>query len=125
MKFRASAEDLAKGQIVAVGWHVVEITRGEEGQDGDGAGLFRVFAKVIGGREEDKGAVLRAQFSEKAQGMVKNFYEALSGAKFEPDKDYDLRDSTVKGKKMEWYVERGKYRGRDTNEVIDYRPIQT
>jgi len=124
MKFRATAEDLAKGQIVKVGWHPVEITRGEETTDGDGAGLFRVTAKIIGGDADDKGAVLRAQFSEKAQGMIKNFHEALTGAKFEPEKDYDYRDQQVRGKKMEWYVERGKYRGRDTNEVIDYRPMQ-
>lgn len=124
MKFRATAEDLAKGQIVSVGWHPVECTRGEETTDGEGAGLFRVTAKVIGGQEKDKGAVLRAQFSEKAQGMIRPFYEALTGQKFEPEKDYDMRDNHVKGKKMEWYVERGKYRGRDTNEVIDFRPIQ-
>lgn len=124
MKFRATAEDLAKGQIVSVGWQTVEITRGEETTDGEGAGLFRVTAKVIGGQDKDKGAVLRAQFSEKAQGMIRPFYEALTGQKFEPEKDYDLRDNHVKGKKMEWYVERGKYRGRDTNEVVDFRPIQ-
>lgn len=124
MKFRATAEDLAKGQIVSVGWHPVECTRGEETTDGEGAGLFRVTAKIIGGQEKDKGAVLRAQFSEKAQGMIRPFYEALTGQKFEPEKDYDMRDNHVKGKKMEWYVERGKYRGRDTNEVIDFRPIQ-
>lgn len=125
MKFRATAEDLAKGQIVSVGWQTVECLRGEETTDGDGAGLFRVTAKVIGGKDEDKGAILRAQFSEKAQGMIKNFHEALTGQKFEADKDYDYRDSQVRGKKMEWYVERGKYRGRDTNEIIDYRPIQS
>jgi len=124
MKFKATAEDLAKGQIVNVGWQVVEMYKLEEATDGDGAGLLKVFAKVIGGKEEDKGAVLRAQFSEKAQGMVKNFYEALTGQKFEADKEVDIREQHVRGKKMEWYIERGKYRGRDTNEVVDYRPIQ-
>jgi hypothetical protein len=124
MKFKATAEDLAKGQIVNVGWQVVEMYKLEEATDGDGAGLLKVFAKVIGGKEEDKGAVLRAQFSEKAQGMVKNFYEALTGTKFEADKEVDIREQHVRGKKMEWYIERGKYRGRDTNEVVDYRPIQ-
>ena len=124
MKFRATAEDLAKGKTVRVGWHPVECIRGEETTDGDGAGLLRVLGKIIGGDENDKGAILRAQFSEKAQGMVKPFYEALTGQKFEPEKDYDLRDSAIRGKKMEWYVERGKYRGRDTNEVVDFRPMQ-
>jgi len=125
MKFKATAEDLAKGQIVNVGWQVVEMYKLEEATDNDGAGLLKVFAKVIGGKPEDKGAVLRAQFSEKAQGMVKNFYEALTGQKFEADKEVDIRDNHVRGKKMEWYIERGKYRGRDTNEVVDYRPVQS
>lgn len=125
MKFKASAEDLAKGQIVSVGWAPVEMYKVEETTDGDGAGLLRVFARVIGGKDQDKGAVLRAQFSEKAQGMIKNFYESLTGQKFEADKEIDIRDNHVRGKKMEWYVERGKYRGRDTNEVVDYRPFQT
>jgi hypothetical protein len=124
MKFKATAEDLAKGQVVTPGWHVVECYKLEETTDGDGAGLMKVHAKVIGGKEEDKGAVLRAQFSEKAQGMVKNFYETVTGAKFEADKEVDIREQHVRGKKMEWYVERGKYRGRDTNEVVDYRPVQ-
>jgi hypothetical protein len=125
MKFKATAEDLAKGQIVNVGWQVVEMYKLEEATDNDGAGLLKVFAKVIGGKEEDKGAVLRAQFSEKAQGMIKNFYEALTGQPFVADKEVDVRESHVRGKKMEWYIERGKYRGRDTNEVVDYRPVQS
>jgi hypothetical protein len=124
MKFKATAEDLAKGQVVSPGWQVVEMYKLEETTDGDGAGLLKIHAKIIGGKDQDKGAVLRAQFSEKAQGMIKNFYEALYGAKFEPDKEYDVREQHVRGKKMEWYVERGKYRGRDTNEVVDYRPVQ-
>jgi len=125
VKFKATAEDLAKGQVVSPGWQVVEMYKLEETTDGDGAGLLKVHAKIIGGKEQDKGAVLRAQFSEKAQGMVKNFYEALTGAKFEADKEVDIREQHVRGKKMEWYVERGKYRGRDTNEIVDYRPLQT
>jgi hypothetical protein len=124
MKFKATAEDLAKGQVVTPGWQVVEMYKLEETTDGDGAGLLRVFGRVIGGKEEDKGAILRSQFSEKAQGMIKNFYESLTGQKFEADKEIDVREQHVRGKKMEWYVERGKYRGRDTNEVVDYRPIQ-
>lgn len=125
MKFKATAEDLAKGQVVTPGWQVVEMYKLEETTDGDGAGLLRVFGRVIGGQEKDKGAILRAQFSEKAQGMIKNFYEALTGQKFEADKEVDVREQHIRAKKMEWFVERGKYRGRDTNEVVDFRPIQT
>lgn len=123
MKFKASAEDLAKNQVVSPGWQLVEMYSLVEGTDGSGAGLLQVFARVIGGKAEDKNAVLKAQFSEKAQGMIKNFYESLTGQKFEADKEVDVRESHVKGKKMEWFVERGKYRGRDTNEVVDYRPF--
>lgn len=123
MRFRASVEDLKRGEVVSVGWHPVECTKAEELTDASGAGLLRIHAKVIGG--PDKDGALRAQFSEKAQGMIRPFIEALTGAKFEAEKDYDVKDSHVRGKKMEWYVERGKYRGRDTNEVVDYRPLQS
>lgn len=123
MKFKASAEDLAKGQVVSPGWQAVEMYRLVEGTDGEGAGLLQVFGKIIGGKDQDRGAILKAQFSEKAQGMIKNFYESLTGQKFEADKEVDVREQHVKGKKMEWFVERGKYRGRDTNEVVDFRPF--
>jgi hypothetical protein len=122
MKFRASVEDLKRGEVVGVGWHPVECVKAEELSDSDGAGLLRIHAKIIGGPNKD--GVLRAQFSEKAQGMIRPFVEALTGAKFEAEKDYDVKDQHVRGHKMEWYVERGKYRGRDTNEVVDYRPLQ-
>ena len=122
MKFRASVEDLKRGEVVSVGWHPVECQKAEELADASGAGLLRIHAKIIGG--PDKDGALRAQFSEKAQGMIRPFIEALTGQKFEAEKDYDVKDSHVRGKKMEWYVERGKYRGRDTNEVVDYRPLQ-
>jgi hypothetical protein len=125
MKFRATPEDLAKGQLVSPGWAPTELISAEDTTDKNGAGLCVVRGRIIGGKEEDKGAILRTNFSEKAPGFLKNFVEALApGTKFEANKDYDITTANVRGKKMEWYIERGSYNGRPTNNVVDYRPLQ-
>lgn len=126
MKFRATPEDLAKGQIVSPGWLPVQLLEVEETTaKTDNSGLAVVRARVIGGKDEDKGAILRTQFSEKAPGFIKNFVEALTGKKFEANTDYQITTANVKDKRMEWYVMRGEYQGRPTNNVMDYRPLSS
>ena len=128
MRFRVTPEELARQKIVTPGWHVVEITSAKEGQDkgksGVTGGLLTVEGKVIAGSEEDKGAILRAWFSEKAQGTVKPLVEAALRVPFKADTDYDLTERNLKGKRMEWFVERGSYNGKPSNNVVDMRPLE-
>lgn len=128
-RFTASADDLAKGRLVTPGWHTVEIVSVEDTEDKDNALLTVVLGRVIGGKEDEKGAILRTQFSEKAPAFCKNFVEALSTTdkpvKFEADRPYEINNQNFRGKKMEWYVERDTYKGRAKNNVADYRPLQS
>lgn len=122
-RFRATPEDLARGRIVRPGWHPVEITDVKDTTDKTNAALTVVHARTLT-KGEDEGAMLRTNFSEKAPGFVKNFVEA-KGVKFEANKDYEINNQNFRGTRMEWYVERDTYKGRPTNNVVDYRPLQS
>lgn len=129
MRFRTTPEELARQKIVTPGWHPVEIIEVKEGPDKGKSGvvgqLLTVKARVLpGGKADDVGAVLTCWFSEKAQGTIANFSQAITGEPFQANKDYDYGERNLKGKRMEWYVSRSSYNGKPSNQVDDQRAMQ-
>ena len=128
MRFKVTPEELARQKVITPGWHGVEIIDVKEGSDKGKSGvvgqLLTVKARVLpGGKEEDTGAVLTCWFSEKAQGTIANFATAITGEPFQANKDYEFTERNLKGKRMEWYVERGTFNGKPSNNVVDHRAM--
>jgi hypothetical protein len=127
-RFSVTADDLAKGKLVTPGWHPVEIidVRDEQDKTENPANLTKIQGRVIGGKDEDKGAILGTQFSEKAPAFVKDFVEAKYGkGSFKPDTPVDITNGNFRGFKMMWYVERDTWKGRPKNNVVGYKPLET
>ena len=119
MLFEFTEEDLAMGKLVEPGWHFVAVHKIIETSDKEGADLVKVQLKVKSG--EATGVILYTQFSEKGRGFAVPFLEALMGKKIEKG-DKVKFGPAMEGRELEVYVQRGEYKGRPKNEVIDYRP---
>lgn len=125
MRFQITAEDLAKGKLVTPGWMAVELLKAEDvtSKNENKVKGVKVTAKVIGGKEEDRGTTLYTQFWENAPGFSVNFLAAL-GIKVEAGKEYEINTNNIKGRKMDWFINRGDYKGKPQNNVDDYRPLE-
>lgn len=133
--FTPTAEGLAKGKLVdpAV-WYPVEVSKVEDLQSKtDGSDYTKVTLTIIDG--QFKGVNLFCNFSAKWQEAVVPFIAAVTGKTdipaFEKEivgQQIALNEKTFKGRKLEVYVTRGKYKDpktskeREQNSVDGYRP---
>jgi hypothetical protein len=121
MIFEFTEDDLAVGKLVEPGWNPVRVHKVILTEDKDGADLVKVQLKITSDGEF-KGVILYTQFSEKGRGFAVPFIEALTGKKVEKGDRVTWGDQMV-GRELEVYVQRGEYRGKPKNEIVDYRPI--
>ena len=123
MLFKFTEEDLAMGKLVEPGWWPTVVHKVTDTSDKEGADLCKIQLKIR--KEGDSnGVLLFTQFSEKGIGFARPFIEAITGKKLAKDDAVNITDKIV-GRELEVYVQRGEYKGRPKNEIVDYRPIES
>jgi len=112
-----SNEDILRSKIIPPGWYKLLVKSMSEEQAGtDGSDLF-VYKNIIQGGNYE-GVPLRFQISEKAMGFGIPYLVA-GGVDVKPGVAVDLNDNV--GKVIEGFVQRGEYKGKPTNELVDFR----
>lgn len=114
-RLNISNEDLLRGKILPPGRYHVHVKSLEEKTDKDNAGLY-VYKLIVEDHEKFNGVPLRFQVSEKAPGMATPLlvacgWKASAGV-------IELNDAV--NKHLDCFVQRGEYRGKPTNEVVDF-----
>lgn len=119
-----TADDLAKGDLIEPGWWPAEVSDYDEKPAKSDASTNCIFdIKVTDGPH--KGATIKRYLNEKGLEFNGDFWAAL-GLQKNAIGGYDLSTELFRtkiGSKFQIHVKRGKYEGRDTNEIDGYRPI--
>lgn len=119
--FKFTKDDINRGKLVNPGeWYPSEIISYERATAKDGSGLDKFKARIIDG--EFEGVPLYFQFSEKAPGFAIPFAEAILEQKVEEDTEFELSHALV-GRKIDIYVTRSLYNGKEQNNVANFRPL--
>ena len=118
-----SADDLKQGMVVQnPTWYCTEISSSVLGTDRNGAGLWKLTAKILNAGEY-QGVPIKWNYSEKAKGMSSRFLEAL-GLQIDVQRGARLNTDAAIGKRIEIYIAPREYEGRLVNDVKDARPCQ-
>jgi hypothetical protein len=123
MRWHITKEDVAKGRLVAPGWHPMEISGFEVKLAKNGASNnvildFRVLSS------EFAGASIRQYFNEKAAGAMTPLLLALGNKQSEDGSiGVELTKETLVGLKVKGFVVRKEYEGKPKNEIADYASI--
>ena len=109
-----------RSKIIPPGKYPLEcIECTEEAAGTDGSALYVYGFKIIDGPH--KGVYLRNQVSEKAEGMGYAMWEAM-GAKIAPGVSLD--PLSFKGKRCGGVVNRGEYKGKPQNQLVDFFKLE-
>lgn len=114
-------EDIKRGTLVDPGMYNVTIESFKEDKDKDGKPLYKYRYKIFGASKEDfESVTLFDQFSSKAMGFFKPFWEAVTGVPAVKGTPYDLEYPV--GKSIRVNVIRDVYEGKPNNKVSGYAP---
>lgn len=125
MKVKMTREDVNQGRLIPNGEYAGTITAAEDGESGAGNEMLIVDIQV-NGNPEYQGVIVRDWLGNWFRGAdkLRRFIESITGAKYDYDKQYDLSENSLKGKKLKFYNRQGADNtGRPCNTVEDYKPI--
>jgi len=121
------AEQVARGTLLQPGWYTIEIATVEDDVTKKGDKITNLTCKVLDGLDMDgksvTGVKLYANFMPDWPAFAIPFVNAL-GAKIGMEGKKGIKiDKDLVGRKLRAYVIRGEYKGKGTNEIADYRPL--
>ncbi len=130
MRVELTADDLAGGTLVDPGWYAIEcVSYEEKPAKSDRSTNYNMGWKVISGKNigaRTKKFIL----NEKAMVFGKNLYIALGAKEVEDPvtkkkslSSVEISKDTIFGKKVDGYIKRSTWEGRDSNEVVDFAPL--
>lgn len=130
MRVELTSDDLAAGELLDPGWYAVECVSYEEKPSaGDRSTNYFTGWRTIAGKGQ--GARTKKHIlNEKVMSFGKNLFIAL-GAKEVIDSvtkkkslsAIEFSKDTVFGKKVDAYIARSTWNGRDSNEIKDFAPL--
>jgi hypothetical protein len=128
--FDITAEDVARGTLLAPGWYIVEVKDVKDDVTKKGESCVKVTLTALDGKDdagEDAPSVpLYTQFMPMYPSFVINFLNALGANIGKTGKaNLEVSNATCQGKKLKVYVKRSEYNGQFKNEVADYRPLDS
>jgi len=116
-------EDLLRSKLLPPGWYdtytgkEIDVTSAGQNAKNPGSALY-VFKMKVETHPDLKDVPLRFQISEIAPGMA---IPLLKACGWQPKVDNPDLNACV-DKHIQAFVQRGSYNGRDTNEIVDFRP---
>jgi len=132
MRFTASPDDFLRGSLAEVGWHpaVIEdaeakLSKGgvnpQTGIEKEQVNMMVVKFKITAG--PSKGVTIFRNFPENFPTLMIDMLEKGFGTVIDKKKgfDADLTAEKLKGKTLDIHVIRGKWAGKDKNEIDGYR----
>lgn len=122
-RITVTPEDLKRSQILEPDWYPCEVVGYEYSRTKDEKSMNHIYTFKVVHPEDAAGVQLKVWFSEKALGMMREFYEAISGVKVDPKKGFTIDDPNAAVKKrVDVNVINGSYLGRTQNSVNGFRP---
>lgn len=121
MRIKVTKDELDKNfKLVEPGWYKGKITDVEtKAAKSDGSTNYIVKLAVIEG--DELGTKFQRYYSEKALGFFGPLFAAL-GAPKDAEGNYDIELNDLKGKNIDFYIQRGvNDKKQPTNEVSDFR----
>lgn len=116
-----SSDDILRSKLLPPGFYPILVKSFATEQAGtDGSDLYVYEIRVDGG--EYSGVPIRFQISEKALGMGIEFLESCG---IEVKQGVPVELDKVVGKKLDGFVQRGNYKGRDNNSLVSFRQRKT
>ena len=125
MKVKMTRDDVNAGRLIPNGEYIGEITAATDETSSGGNDMLVLDLKVQN-HPEFSGVEIRDWLGNWFRGAdkMRRFIEAISAAKYDYEKEYDLSDAKLKGKRVKFYNRQGTDQtGNPCNQVQDYKNV--
>src|SRR3990167_2518099 len=108
MRVKMSRDDVNSGRIIPNGEYLGTVTMAQDKESNAGNEMLEIDIKVEN-HPEYSGVIVRDWLGNWFRGAdkLRRFIEAVTGAKYDYEKTYDLSEQALKGKKLKVYNRQG------------------